>query len=102
MVERETKRDVASPIVPDDSETLVTELVHESDEVIRHGPFGRAMVVGRGGWTTRASVAAQVRAHHAQSVVDQLGGDAMPGRRRARMTVHQQHGRAYTAVANED
>jgi hypothetical protein len=98
VVQGQAQRHVAAAVVPGDGETLMSQVVHETHEVLRHGPLGLLGVVGAHRHRAGGAVAAHVRAHHREPVVHQERGDPVPRGPGARMTVHQQYRRPLTPV----
>ncbi len=91
VVQGQPGRDVAAPVVPDDGEALVPELMHQRQHVGRHRPFRVGAVVrGRRG-LGRLPVAAQVGADDRVPGGRHQGRHAVPGGVRAGVSVEQDH-----------
>ena len=79
VVQGQPERDVAAPVVAGQGEPRVTEVVHQPDEVTRHGPLAVGGMVGGGRRADGLPVAAQIGADDAEALRHEPGRHPVPG-----------------------
>jgi hypothetical protein len=102
VVESEPEGYCTPAVVAGQRKTVVPQPMHHHDQVAGDSALGIAGVVCGRGWSARAAVPPQVRAHDRETTLDQLRCNAMPGRGGPGMTVQEQHGRTLPAVTDEN
>ena len=102
VVQRQPLDDVATPVMTDSTEALVSQARHELDQVLGHRSLAGLRVVGQIGGCRRLAIAAQVRAHDPVAGGRYGGSDPVPSRVRPGMSVDQQDCRTGPAVPDTE
>jgi hypothetical protein len=78
MIESQPESDITPAVMSSQSETAVTQRIHDRYQVTRDGPFAvRGVIWGRRG-PARPAVSAKVRADNCEAALDESRSDSMP------------------------
>ena len=100
MVERQALHDIAAAIVANSVEAMMAERFHERDEIACHRPLTGLRVIGTIRRHSGVPIAAQVRADHAITGVDERRRHCIPRGMGAGMAVHQQYSRTVATISD--
>lgn len=89
MVHCQPVGDVASSVVPDDGEPVVTQQLHQGEDVCGHRPFRRLRTVATRRWGSGMSIPPQIRTHHGEPRGGEQRCHAVPCGVGPRMSVQQ-------------
>src|SRR4051794_3200802 len=101
MVERQTPRDAASPVVTDHGKTLEPERTHDGQLIEDHGALGVGAMVRASWWLATLPVATKIRANDGEALGEDWR-DAMPAGVRLWIAVEQTHRGALTSMHEID
>ncbi len=99
-IERKTSGDVTAPVMANDREPLVPQLLHQRQHVAGHGPLGVRPVICGGDRFGGLAIAAQVWAHDRVPSSHQQRRDTMPSGMGARMAVQKHDRRTHAAASH--
>jgi len=94
--------DVTPSVMSSQSETPVTEHIHDRYEVARCRPLGMRGVIHGRRRPARSAVPAKVRADDCEAALDELRSDSMPRGRGPRVPMEQDHWRTIATVTHKD